>query len=178
GRHDSGVRRHQGKAPDGFHHQGPDAPSAHRRPGYPLSGCVPAEPDSVSPGRVRLASTEQCGKPPSDTRVMPQKILLSRCPTEKWPKVTHSLGRRASLLKFLLVMDGSTTLGSGTLNGSGRATISTKTLAVGSHSITAVYGGDGNFIASTSATLNQAVNQDATSTVLSSSVDPSVYGQS
>jgi hypothetical protein len=25
-------------------------PSAHRRPGYPLSGCVPAEPDSVSPG--------------------------------------------------------------------------------------------------------------------------------
>ena len=26
---------------------------------------------------------------------MPQKILLSRCPTEKWPKVTHSLGRRA-----------------------------------------------------------------------------------
>jgi len=95
GRHDSGVRRHQGKAPDGFHHQGPDAPSAHRRPGYPLSGCVPAEPDSVSPGSVRLASAEQCGKPPSDTGVMPQKILLSRCPTEKWPKVTHSLGRRA-----------------------------------------------------------------------------------
>ena len=62
-------------APDGFHHQGPDAPSAHRRPGYPLSGCVPAEPDSVSPGSVRLASTEQCGKPPSDTGVMPPKIL-------------------------------------------------------------------------------------------------------
>lgn len=101
GRHDSGVRRHQGKAPDGFHHQGPDAPSAHRRPGYPLSGCVPAEPDSVSPGRVRLASTEQCGKPPSDTGVMPQKILLSRCPTEKWPKVTHSLGRRAIILSCL-----------------------------------------------------------------------------
>ncbi len=98
GRHDSGVRRHQGKAPDGFHHQGPDAPSAHRRPGYPLSGCVPAEPDSVSPGSVRLASTEQCGKPPSDTGVMPQKILLSRCPTEKWPKVTHSLGRRALII--------------------------------------------------------------------------------
>src|SRR5208337_4179143 len=85
----------QRTAPGGFDHQGPDAPSAHRRPGYPLSGCVPAEPDSVSPGRVRLASTEQCGKPPSDTGVMPQKILLSRCPTEKWPKVTHSLGRRA-----------------------------------------------------------------------------------
>ena len=62
-------------------------------------------------------------------------------------------------------MDGSTTLGSGTLNGSGRATLSTNTLAVGSHSITAVYGGDGNFITSTSPTLNQAVNQDGTSTL-------------
>ena len=62
-------------APGGFHHQGPDAPSAHRRPGYPLSGCVPAEPDSVSPGSIRLAPTEQRGKPPSDTGVMPQKIL-------------------------------------------------------------------------------------------------------
>jgi hypothetical protein len=30
--------------------RGKPVPSAHRRPGYPLSGCVPAEPDSVSPG--------------------------------------------------------------------------------------------------------------------------------
>ena len=28
-------------------------PSAHRRPGYPLAGCSPAEPASVSPGLVR-----------------------------------------------------------------------------------------------------------------------------
>ena len=34
----------QRTAPDGFDHQGPDAPSAHRRPGYPLSGCVPQSP--------------------------------------------------------------------------------------------------------------------------------------
>jgi hypothetical protein len=69
-------------APDGLDHRGPDAPSAHRRPGYPLSGCVPAEPDSVSPGTVRLTWAEQCDKPPSDTGVMPQKILPSRYPTE------------------------------------------------------------------------------------------------
>ena len=60
----------------------------------------------------------------------------------------------------------------------GARTLSTNTLAVGSHSITAVYGGDGNFITSTSPTLNQAVNQDGTSTALSSSVNPSVNGQS
>lgn len=38
------------KAPDKRARQGPTAPLAHRWPGYPLSGCVPAEPDSVSPG--------------------------------------------------------------------------------------------------------------------------------
>src|SRR5215475_2934204 len=30
------------------------APLAHRRPGYPLSGCSPAEPDSVSPGATTV----------------------------------------------------------------------------------------------------------------------------
>src|SRR5262249_35677360 len=35
--------------------QGPGAPSAHRRPGYSLSGCTPAEPDSASPGEDKVA---------------------------------------------------------------------------------------------------------------------------
>ena len=53
--------------------------------------------------------------------------------------------------------DGETPIGTGTLSG-GKATLSTKTLAVGSHSITVVYGGDTNFLASTSAVLTQTVN--------------------
>ena len=73
--------------------------------------------------------------------------------------------------------DGTTVLGTGTLNG-GVATFSTSSLSVATHSITAVYGGDGNFTTSTSSVLSQAVNQDSTSTALSSSVNPSVYGQS
>jgi putative transposase len=52
----------------------PDAPSAHPRPGYPSSSCVPAEPDSVSPGPVILPATAPHEKAPSDTRAMPQKI--------------------------------------------------------------------------------------------------------
>jgi len=75
-------------------------------------------------------------------------------------------------------MDGSTTLGSGTLNSSGHAVISTKTLAAGSQAITAVYGGDGNFTTSTSTALTQTVQKDATATKLTSSVNPSVFGQS
>ena len=48
--------------------------------------CRVASPQSPTPFHqvsVRLASTEQCGKPPSDTGVMPQKILLYRFPIEK-----------------------------------------------------------------------------------------------
>jgi hypothetical protein len=37
-----------------------DAPLAHRRPGYSLSGCVPAEPDSASPGSLTVPRLDAC----------------------------------------------------------------------------------------------------------------------
>ena len=54
--------------------------------------------------------------------------------------------------------DGVTLLGSGTL-AAGSASVSTSVLAVASHSITAVYGGDANDLGSTSAPVTQVVNQ-------------------
>src|SRR5437867_3590260 len=54
--------------------------------------------------------------------------------------------------------DGSSTLGTGTLDSSGQATFVTSTLAVGSHSITASYGGDASFKGSTSPKFTQTVN--------------------
>ncbi len=74
--------------------------------------------------------------------------------------------------------DGATTLGTGTLDGSGQATFSTSTLAGGSHSITAVYGGDVFYGGSTSSPLTQTVNQSSDTTSLASSVNPSTFGQS
>ncbi len=74
-------------------------------------------------------------------------------------------------------MEGSTTLGTGTLSG-GVATFSTSALAVGGHSITAVYSGDANFSGSTSAPLTQTVNKTASTTTLTSSLNPSNAGQS
>jgi hypothetical protein len=68
-------------------------------------------------------------------------------------------------------------LGTGTLSG-GKATFLTNALAVGSHSITVSYGGDGNFTGSTSPVLSQTVNPDATVGKVMSSANPSVYGQS
>jgi hypothetical protein len=73
--------------------------------------------------------------------------------------------------------DGSTALGTGTLNGSGIGTYTTSNLAVGQHSMTAVYGGDANNAGSTSSVLTQTVNAATTTTALGSSLNPSSFGQ-
>ncbi|MCB0052836.1 MAG: Ig-like domain repeat protein, partial [Caldilinea sp.] len=80
-------------------------------------------------------------------------------------------------------MDGTTALGTGTLDESGVATYTTSSLISGPpgtpgqpHPITAAYGGDGSFAGSTSAAVDQVVNQAATTTTLVSSRNPSTYG--
>ncbi len=67
--------------------------------------------------------------------------------------------------------DGSTTLGTGTLS-SGKTTFSTSALAVGSHSITAAYGGDSNYNSSTSSALIQTVNKANTTVTLAKLFKP------
>jgi hypothetical protein len=58
--------------------------------------------------------------------------------------------------------DGSTSLGTGTLNTSEQAAYATSSLAVGTHSITAGYGGDTNFAASTSSAVTVMVTAPVT----------------
>jgi hypothetical protein len=72
--------------------------------------------------------------------------------------------------------DGATTIGMGALNAAGTATFATSTLAIGSHSMTAVYGGDASHTASTSTVLNQVITGQATTTSLSSSLNPAAVG--
>ncbi|MER6334871.1 Ig-like domain repeat protein, partial [Streptomyces sp. NPDC001034] len=72
--------------------------------------------------------------------------------------------------------DGATLLGTGTLSG-GVATLSVSSLAVGGHALTAVYGGSGSYLTSTSPVDNQTVTQAASATALTSAPDPSVFGQ-
>jgi hypothetical protein len=87
--------------------------------------------------------------------------------------VTSGAGTPTGTVTFL---DGATTLGTATLSGN-TATFSTSSLAAGSHSITASYGGDANFAAATSPALSQTVGLAATSVTLASSVNPSNFGQ-
>jgi len=73
--------------------------------------------------------------------------------------------------------DGGSQIGTATLNSGGTATIGPASpLALGSHVITASYGGDQNFAASTGS-LTQAVSPAATTTTVTSSANPSVIGQ-
>ena len=67
-------------------------------------------------------------------------------------------------------LDGATSLGTGTIN-SGVATLATSSLAGGTHSITAQYGGDANYSGSVSPPVSQVVTPAAVTTTLA--VSPS-----
>jgi len=71
--------------------------------------------------------------------------------------------------------DGATSLGTGTTNASGVATVN-KVLAFGTHTIKAAFAGDASFSASESSVLSQDVQASATTTTLASSMNPSVPG--
>jgi hypothetical protein len=73
--------------------------------------------------------------------------------------------------------NGAVVLGTGAVSG-GHATFSTSGLTVGIHSMSAIYSGNATFATSTSPALSHTVNKAASSTVVSSSHNPSVFGQS
>jgi len=90
--------------------------------------------------------------------------------------ITPCCGETGSVKFF----DGATLVATAPVNSATGIAVSTPItqLTVGSHSMTAVYPGDGSFGASTSPPLTQVVNKAGTSTVLSSSHNPSTFGQS
>ncbi|MGI4758859.1 MAG: beta strand repeat-containing protein, partial [Janthinobacterium lividum] len=71
--------------------------------------------------------------------------------------------------------DNGVPLGTGTLDGSGRTTLQTSTLSVGSHTIGVSFEGDTNF-SSASGSLGQTVKTSASSTSETVSASPATYG--
>jgi hypothetical protein len=69
-------------------------------------------------------------------------------------------------------MNGSTLLGSATLNSSGVATLTNSSLAAGTYSLTAQYAGNANSLSSTSTAVSLTVNAQATSTTTSLMATP------
>jgi hypothetical protein len=134
--------------------------------------------DTNFTGSTSAALTQTVNRDGTTTRVTsssrPSVFGQSVTFTATVSAVTPGSGTPTGTVTF---MDGTTTLGTGTLSG-GVATLTTSSLAFGSHSITAVYSADTNFTGSTSAALTQTVNADPTTTVLTSSLNPSTSGQS
>jgi hypothetical protein len=60
---------------------------------------------------------------------------------------------------------------------SGAASMTISSLSVATHSITATYAGDSSFESSTSTVFRQTISSDPTTTTLTSSANPSAYGQ-
>jgi hypothetical protein len=75
-------------------------------------------------------------------------------------------------------LNGSTLLGTGTLNSSGVATLTTTLLAAGTFSLTAQYTGDANLLASTSAAVSLTVSAPVTTADLAFSLNTTGSAQS
>ncbi|WP_197034863.1 Ig-like domain repeat protein [Herbaspirillum sp. RV1423] len=89
--------------------------------------------------------------------------------------LTAALTGGAGISGTVTFKDGATTLGSGTLSGAA-ASFSISSLGVGTHTITAVYGGDANYASATSSLLTVVVAQAAPSVALSASSTSTTYG--
>jgi streptogramin lyase len=118
---------------------------------------------------VNMANTSTALASSANPSVVGQNVTFTAIVTS-----TTGVGTPAGAVSLL---EGSTTLATGTLNSSGIAQFTISTLAAGSHSLTASYGGQGAATASASGPLTQVV-KSATSVAIASSVDPSVGGQS
>ncbi|KUN75600.1 hypothetical protein AQJ66_35610 [Streptomyces bungoensis] len=124
----------------------------------------PVDPQTVSPANT---TTTLVSAP--DPSVFGQAKVL----TATVASVAPGSGTPTGTVSFF---DGATPLGSAPLVG-GVATLTTSSLAVGSHPLTATYSGSGDYNSSTSPVDPQTVNKANTTTTLTSVPDPSVFGQ-
>jgi len=138
--------------------------------------------DSNFAGSTSPALTQKVNKAGSSVSVVSSKnpaafgatvTFTAALESTPWPKRCSGSGTPTGMVTF---KNGGATLGTGMLSG-GKASFSTAKLAVGSHSITAVYGGDGNFNPSTSAVLKQTITKAATTASVVSSKNPSISGK-
>jgi hypothetical protein len=115
---------------------------------FSLVGCGGS---SSSPASTVKAATTTTLSSSQSTALIGQSITLTG-------HVSASSGSPTGTVSFL---DGSTTLGTGTVSG-GVATFQTQTLAAGVHNVIATYSGDANFNASSSSALSQTMDRPGT----------------
>jgi Bacterial Ig-like domain (group 3)/FG-GAP-like repeat len=134
---------------------------------------VPSLPIGTDPITVTAINTSTSGtitSPPTVVTVAKATVVITLAssvnPSNPSQAVTFSATVHAGATGTVTFLDGTTIIGTGTINAAGTATFTTSTLTIGSHPITASYGGDSGFNASTSAVLTQVVGRIPTVTTI------------
>jgi hypothetical protein len=104
-------------------------------------------------------------------------LTSSTNPTVYGSPVTFTAQTAVSATGTIKFYDGATIIGTGTLS-NGTATFTLNSLGAGMHSITASYGGDSNYLSAVSAAVSQVVTKFPVNITVTSSQNPSNYGQS
>jgi alpha-tubulin suppressor-like RCC1 family protein len=136
---------------------------------YSGNANVSASSGAMSQTVNQAATTTAFSASPVSPSVFGQSVTLTAT-------VSSSAGTPDGSVTFTDSVAG--VLGTGTLDGSGVATLTTSSLSIGAHTITASYGGATSFLVSASAGTFYSVSQGATATALVSNVNPSSVGQS
>ncbi len=100
-----------------------------------------------------------------------QTITLSATVT-----ATGTISGRPAPTGTIMFFDGTTLLSTVTMTNS-KATFMTSSLSTGTHNLTAVYSGDSFYNPNTSSVVKQTVNKASTTTTVTSSQNPSTFGQ-
>jgi hypothetical protein len=130
--------------------------------------------DATFLGSTATTLTQTVSQAPSQT-----SLSRSVNPSQLGQAVVFSAtvtGAGATPTGTVTFKDAGTTLGSAPVT-AGVATYTTSSLTVGTHSITALYNGDSNYTGSSSVAAGQVVSQAPTTTVVASSINPSLYFQ-
>jgi hypothetical protein len=110
--------------------------------------------DSAYSGSTSSVLTQTINKADTTTGV-----VSSLNPSNVGDNVTFTATVTPSATGTVQFFDSTTSLGSGTLNGSSKASVNTSALTVGNHSIIGVYSGNTAYNTSTSSALTQTVNK-------------------
>jgi hypothetical protein len=134
---------------------------------------VPSLPIGTNQITVTAVDTFTNGpitSPPTQVTVAKAAITVtlasSANPSSPDQPVTFSATVHAGATGLVTFLDGTTILGTGTINAAGVATFTTSTLTIGSHPVTASYAGDSSYNAATSAVLTEVVGKIPTVTTI------------
>jgi hypothetical protein len=122
---------------------------------------------SVTQAVLKYTTTTTLSSSPNPS-TYGQPVTLTATVTSAGPAPTGTVTFR----------NGSVILGSRTLNAGGIATLTTTKIPVGTDALTATYNGDASNGKSVSAAITQTVSQAAISMVLTSTPNPSAFGES